>query len=108
MTRNEKIAEVMGWSYYKKDNIFFQGDHWLHSNSWEFCKLLQAKMVADGWMVEINIYPEDDGGGVSCYAHKGDEYIRVFNSVGVLICFDTEPAALHALFCKVNGITDEN
>ena len=102
MTRNEKIAEVMGWSYYKKDNIFFQGDHWLHSNSWEFCKLLQARMQQDGWIICMQAMTVGKETLITYFADRSEP-----KHLHHIVNADTEPAALFELFCKVNGITDK-
>ena len=101
MTRNEKIAGVMGWEYFYESGpfSFHNGDQWFDLTSWEFVKLLQAKMVADKHMIKI--MNNWDG------KYMAESVLSCKNSIMSDWC-DTEPAAIVDLFCKVYGITDEN
>jgi len=98
MTRNEKIAEVMGWNYKLPETIYR-----FASDSMGIAKLLQAKMVADDklmiciWQISDKLFSAE---AFTRTKRKGGQ------SLIAEVDADTEPAALHALFCKVYGITE--
>ena len=115
MTRNEKIARRMKWEIYSAtfgcpmiqlDNKeCFRLDN-LGQNTpaglW-LAKLLQAKMVADDklmiciWQISDKLFSAE--AFTRTKRKDGQSFIAEVDA-------DTEPAALHALFCKVYGITE--
>ena len=114
MTQYEQIAEKLGWYRGKRGvdrNYYFSGkgkniicqcsfDFFNPEIEIEQSKLLQARMVADGWIVEITNYIAAPFFCAMALHGKG--------GVGRTIAeADTEPAALHALFCKVYNIGGE-
>jgi len=119
MTRNEQIAEKLGWYRGKRGvdrNYYFSGkgkniicqcsfDFFNPEIEIEQSKLLQAKMVADGWGIEMRCYKFEDGLRYNrfCAIDDGDWNDPAFTGYA-----DTEPAALHALFCKVYDIGVRN
>ena len=109
MTRNEKIAERMGWEILPEGRIWEFRDkerHAFNLTDIRFAKLLQAKMVADGYQF---YFSQDDEHGTTATAFvliDGKEWDEISVHLETYSPND-EPAALHALFCKVYGITDE-
>ena len=101
MTRNDKIAEIMGWGKDSHElHILDEFNDEPEANRLAITKLLQARMVADGWIVEITNYIAAPFFCAMALHGKG--------GVGRTIAeADTEPAALHALFCKVFSIEGE-
>ena len=117
MTRNIKIAEIMGWELvdYLDPSL---GKHWANKNGEYICdhlqfrtylphaKLLQAKMVADGWHIVIAQHSPDCFSATAWkdifedkkYITEIEHYVQRAN---------TEPAALVALFVKVYNIGGE-
>jgi len=128
MTRNEKIAEEMGWTIWQKTSqgpfpkiLYHISDargyslyseyHPFDFNSncgWEIAKLLQARMRQDGWKITIEHFPFDDPPFAAVAQKVNEKYHQLIGEKHIVGKQSTEPAALHALFCKVNGITDEN
>ena len=108
-TKNEQIAEIMGWHYdTDKGVIFVCGlgsfiDFELELH-FELAKILQQKMVDDGWKIDIINWPAVNGQKpfkrFTAYAEKFDGK-RFYDSKAEA---DTEPAAIVALFVKVYGI----
>jgi hypothetical protein len=107
---NEQIAKVMGLKYdarrFKTFDFYnpkTNARYWSHSL--EFAKLLQAKMVEDGWEITINV--GKDRGWIEALRFDGDLYHRVgvdhqYHAAGnneVL----TEQQAIVSLFEKVYG-----
>lgn len=100
MTRNEKIAEVMGWDDSSHEyNILQTWDEQLEGNKWCIVKDLQSRMVEDGWYIQI-------------MSGNGTQYIANailnpcdYNSIESGWQLD-EPSAIVELFCKVYGITE--
>ena len=102
MTRNEKIAEKMGWIYLSENiavppkgeliECFDPEHNIVHA------KLLQARMVADKHLIKI--MNNWDG------EYMAESVLSCKNSIISDWCAD-EPAALHALFCKVYNIGGE-
>ena len=97
MTQNEQIAGVLG-----------EIDFFIFKNSLPIvsAKLLQARMVADGWHIVIAQHSPD------CFSatawkdiFEGKKYITEIEHYVQKVT--TEPAALHALFVKVYDIGDE-
>ena len=95
MTKNEQISNVMGWEYFPKSGPFpfHNGDQWFDLTPWEVVKEMQAKMVADGWSIDIL----NNQFGFEASALRGGEFISTEE-------ITTEPAAIVELFCKVYGI----
>lgn len=106
MTRNEEIAEKMGWGVFKTKSLGMvakdqDGDsfpfmpesitadtptgHWLSH-------LLTQRMVDDGW----TIYFLQTKKWIKMQAEKGDKFHGVQS--------DDQPATIAELFCKVYGI----
>jgi hypothetical protein len=109
MTRNERIAERMGWIYLPlgdcmridKYSYVFDFRQFVMPEDWWPIKKLQARMVEDGWAILI-WHTES---GFYCEARNKDEIGRVIFETKDQIA--TEPAALVELFCKVYGIEEE-
>ncbi|MBU2527692.1 MAG: hypothetical protein KKC03_13935 [Bacteroidetes bacterium] len=99
MTQNEKIAEVMGNAGFK----YF--DEWDELKQLWLAKLLQARMVADGWYITNLQWGIDK---FCAWAKKS--YVSSFTPNDDLKhspdCI-SEPAALVSLFCKVFNIEGE-
>ena len=110
MTRNEKITKQIGWrkdehyGWHKPDGGYWNGEELNFSKSWHLSKLLQAKMVADGWTVDMRafrngcfefsaILPHSLSPNSECQFHKSEAA--------------TEPDAIVELFCKVYNIGGE-
>jgi hypothetical protein len=110
VTITKQIANIMGWEYvYYLDPSL--GKYWADKNGEYVCnhldfqyylphaKLLQARMVDDGWDVYVGqrsgmiYYP------FKSWASKGKEQIEI-------LATDTEPAAIVELFKKVYGIKE--
>jgi len=117
MTRNEKIAEVMGWELvdYLDPSL---GKHWANKNGEYICdhlqfrtylphaKLLQAKMVADGYQF---YFSQDNEHGTTATAFvliDGKEWDEISVHLETYSPND-EPAAIFELFCKVFNIEGE-
>jgi hypothetical protein len=118
MTRNERIAKKMGWiKYFGNEPMITDSGHKVSflfirnpDGKIEFditfdiatAKLLQARMVEDGWYIKINQskYVEPQ---FWCDARS----VASANTYDYRAEDDTEPAALVALFVKVYGITEE-
>ena len=111
MTQNEKIAEVMGWDC---DAVGFispkTGFVGLFSDigkdtpygNW-LAKKLQAKMVADGWQLQIDILKQKPHFFVYGSLNINEKHIHKIADAEAY----TESAAIFELFCKIYGITDE-
>ena len=101
MTQNEKIAEVMGWEPESYPGCAIG----LINKDIRLAKLLQAKMVQDGWIfyVEQGRIRKDY---FAAAVAKDDETSCCPGTPEVKFGAeaDTEPAAIVALFCKVYGI----
>jgi hypothetical protein len=110
MTRNERIAERMGWIYLPlgdcmridKYSYVFDFRQFVMPEDWWPIKKLQARMVEDGWTVRIEHWKEN---GI----HYFDALAVNSNAewMGLPDRQTTEPAAIVSLFCKVYGITEE-
>lgn len=106
-TRNEAIAiaKVMGWGY--RGGYFVVGKKYYTMTNKYFCpyvaKLLQARMVEDGWNIAVHHLndPREDGKPFMAYANKSNG-----NQCFGPWC-DTEPAAIVELFCTVYGIKED-
>jgi len=122
MTQNEQIAKIMGWKLIRRkggagDIKFLRGLSWNEwvddtgkflcfeeklkfedtpSGNW-ITKKLQAKMVADGWNITNLQWGIDK---FCAWAKKSDDLRHSPDCI-------SEPAALHALFCKVYDIGGE-
>ena len=100
MTRNEKIAEVMGWEFDINLNRFYLQDRMTcigDGTKIEFAKLLQDRMVADGWNITNLQWGIDK---FCAWAEKSNDLRHSPDCI-------SEPAALHDLFCKVFSIEGE-
>jgi hypothetical protein len=103
MTRNERIAEKMGWTV-DKGYCFDNYNNCVAALDdigivIDVAKLLQDRMVEDGWMISATFDKDTFGENVFIF--------RAIKDVEFIEWSDTEPAALVALFCKVYGITEE-
>jgi hypothetical protein len=108
MTRNERVAEKMKWRLTgvgKQKRYVDSAGCVLYLSDLEtpggflwFAKLLQARMVEDGWIIRM----VTDISGISFTAEKGDLF---FSSRKLNL--HEEPAALVELFCKVYDIEEE-
>jgi hypothetical protein len=103
---NEKIAGVMGWVYWYD----IGKDFWIETDGKSFrldlcniahAKLLQAKMVADGYEVVIFCYPLNYAFPFIVKARKAELDDWDFEQYE-----KSEPAAIVSLFCKVYSIAD--
>lgn len=95
---NEQIAKVMGWEC--ENDLLLDGSTVRYPTmDIADAKLLQAKMVADGW--DILILNHHSGifiaSAYSVSTDNGAKTILVEN-------FATEPLAIAELFCKVYSI----
>jgi len=128
MTQNEQIAKIMGWKLIRRkggagDIKFLRGLSWNEwvddtgkflcfeeklkfedtpSGNW-ITKKLQAKMVADGWNIEFHNWMEK----FPDFPAKIYFEINAINhntQTIIATARDSEPAALHDLFCKVFSI----
>jgi hypothetical protein len=112
MTQNERIAKVMGWrllgirrqtryvdGYVDGSGcVLYLSDLETPSGLLWFSKLLQARMVKDGW--EIKNYNATDVCQALARRCGETDYKICSNPMGE----DEEPAAIVELFCKVYGI----
>lgn len=112
---NEQMAEVMGWEkigsmiYIKSENryvaIEFLKDIFL--NEVPAAKLLQQRLVDDGWEVVIRILNKNYCAAAMMWESKDTEEYPHLIATHSIDCAETEPAALVDLFCKCNGIKEE-
>lgn len=116
-TRNEQIAERMGWEI-QSDGIICDvaGFNIGIENSIELAislaKLIQAQLVEEGWDINIiswQTYNADPFFLITADHHfPGQKRFNYFNQsncpVTVYSEANTEPAAIVALACKVWGI----
>ena len=108
MTRNEKIAEMMGWEVLDREyclyefsgRVGFEGivESSFNLYDWEAVKAMQSKMAADKHMIKI--MNNWDG------KYMAESVLSCKNSIMSDWC-DTEPAAIVDLFCKVYSIEGE-
>jgi len=107
MTTNERVIEFMGWKkYYGKhywcwrdsndDTVY--GEAEINFNDIDIAKLLQAKMVADGWTI-IAVWSDV---GVTFSATKQPAGFPNY----ILKPMMDESAALYELFLKVYDIEE--
>ena len=103
-TRNEAIAEKMGYRLVIDDDIY--PTEWWEDNKGEIvstdaeidfndifmAKLLQARMVENGWVIEISVFP-------GRFFATAKSLYGEFDSEA-----ETEQSALVELFCKVYEI----
>jgi hypothetical protein len=98
-TKNEKIADVIGWEYIP---VSWDGRI-------ETAKLLQQKMAHDGWVVIISQYPAGfykDCGDFRAAGCRDDEECCGTPKLIHELYAKTEPAAIVSLFCRVYGIEE--
>jgi hypothetical protein len=96
---NEQIAKVMGLHYFPdcKRYLFHNGDKWcdIDLTSWKFVKLLQWRMVSDGWDVEIRHMTNETQKPFNCVARQE---VKMKYAAAA-----TEQEAIVSLFKKVYG-----
>jgi hypothetical protein len=99
MTRNEMITEKMGWDSDSQGlHVLETWDEQPEYNKLYLVKLLQQRMVDDGWSVEIWQHG-DSPFPFKAKALSDNNVIRVYGK--------TEPAAIVELFCTVYGIKED-
>ena len=109
MTRNEQVAESMGWEIrdgiiYDKESDYYltlseMGEDTIEGN-W-LVKLIQAQLVREGWYIYIRFTKKT----IKIKATKtrmADICIMQKHSETPL----SEPAAIVSLFCKIKGIEE--
>ena len=115
MTTNEQVAKVMNWVS-PANNTELNTLEWWDDLNYEVqlvtAKALQQRMVEDGWDINITQYAPTNK--FVAWANRETENM-VMADVTVLrksddaeIHFDTEPAAIVSLFCKVYKIEVEH
>lgn len=105
MTRNEKIAEKMGWV----------GNYWgsllerrTPDNDIVLAKILQQRMVDDDWEIEIAI--SKNGVVATATALLPDRAVTEEHHKFVCtepLMIQGEPQAIFELFCRVYGIKED-
>jgi hypothetical protein len=101
MTSNEKIAEKMGWDSDSQGlHVLETWDEQPEYNKLYLVKLLQQRMVDDGW--EFHLSQLKTRYGLVFRASAYYDTMRYF-----YVFAATEPAAIVELFCKVYGIEDK-
>lgn len=96
MTRNEAIAIADEMKFAEDSHerhILLTWDEQLEGNKWCLVKLLQARMVEDGWVIEMAVFP-------GRFFATAKSLYGEFDSEA-----ETEQSALVELFCKVYGIS---
>ena len=110
MTAKKAIAKIMGWDVMPSNRIwdFRDKDRRTFSlHHMECAKLLQQRMVDDGWRIVITAYTTGmfEALAVRLTAHNGISGNQVEN-YHMSDTVATEPAAIVALFCRVYGIEE--
>jgi hypothetical protein len=105
MTCNEEIAEKMGWDSDSQGlHVLETWDEQPEYNKLYLVKLLQQRMVEDGFRVKI--WHTGDGVYADATSGEGDNF--KWHACSKREGWDnTEPAAIVELFCKVYGIEDK-
>ena len=104
---NSKIAAIMGWSIDRdKYGIVSHEYHILEFwdeqpeyNKFMIAKLLQARMREDGWHIHLYF--------VLGQPVQAEAFHSILRRKELSQDQEEEPAALHALFCKVFSIEGE-
>jgi hypothetical protein len=106
MQRNKRIAEMMRWTELSPeyDTHDFSADYQAFNlYDMDCAKLLQQRIVDDGWCVQIEHCKTAQDKMIfyaSVYACGGGRSIHRVSA-------ETEPAVVVELFCKVYDITEE-
>jgi len=106
MTINEQIAKVMGWEISEHEYfILNEGDDALEYNALCISKIMQRRIVADGWRIVITAYTTGmfEALAVRLTAHNGISGNQVEN-YHMSDTVASERAAIVSLFKKVYGI----
>lgn len=112
MTTTQAIVESMGWKLIPHAYEFNGMHHWGYvdkngslictksfdpQNDISHAKLLQARLVEDGWIIEITNYIASPKFCAVAFVGPGD--VR-----RVIAEASTEPAAIVSLYCKIKRI----
>ena len=105
MTRNEKIAEKMGWIIV--NGSFHDGRDWRNpQTNVADAHLLIERMVGDGWNVRIYFFRNGTCGAHAVFPHSLN--FDTHESINHLTEGHLDaPTAVVELFCRVYGIKED-